>query len=866
MKGKLSRYFSIIILALLLLSAVPMVFRGQVASAQAFSVTVLSPTSGSVFNRGQVVTVTASVSMAGTPVSGASVTGNNPTGGTFILSETSTPGTYSAHYTVLSTDPLGTWTINVQALKNGQVASGQTSVTISGALKVSVLVPVASAKFNIGETATVKASVTFQDNSPVSASASVSFSEPVAGSVPMTQDASDPTGKTWTGSYTIVGSDVPADGFTWPITVTASLGGDVGSAIQSVNLFRTLKVDVATFSSSTYATPKDNFAKGETVFVSALVGLQDALAVSSGTVVFEISGTSIAAAPVAMTFSSSNNRWTGSYTLLASDQTGPQTVTLSAADPRGNAGSGTHQINVLPAQAFSVSISSPSPNLVFNRGQVVTISAVVTLSGSPVTGATVTANTPTGATLTLANVGGGTYTVAYTVASTDPAGSWTITVQASQGTQTGSAQVAEAVSSSLQVTVVGPAAGSKFNIGQVATVRAMVTYQNGLGIPGSASVTFNRPVSGTVLMFLDPSDATGKTWMASYMILSSDVSFDGFTWAISVAAGIGGNSGTSSPTNVNLFTSLRVAVSTWSSSAFTFPKDSFVRGETVFVKAQVTHQDGSVVPAGTVSFRITGTSVANSPIFMTFSGLLNAWTGSYTLLQADQTGGQVVSVSALDGVGNTGSGTHTIGIEVPVPAGQPLEARITFNLQTQDIAVIAVCNSGCLSPTTVTVTSTSQNEGGDGGHHHGDDDDEGEGGNGGGVLRTYVISDSAGHTLTLQVSVKAHGHEVKAQLRSIQYGNSAPITPPDNKVAFESSQSEGGSAKSLQQSISVHGVGTTTAHFNAHKNTTTIQIDGESEDDDDEGGRSSSMTMTGLWLLELNTSNGSLGVSFFQAG
>ncbi len=684
----------------------------------------------------------------------------------------------------------------------------------------------------------------------------------------MMQDASDPTGKTWTGSYTVVGSDVPADGFTWPITVTASLGGNAGSAVQSVNLFRTLKVDVATFSSSTYAAPKDNFAKGETVFVGALVGLQDGLAVSSGTAVFEISGTSIAATQVAMTFSSSNNMWTGSYTLLASDQTGLQTVTVSAADSRGNAGSGTRPINVLPAQAFSVSISSPSPNLVFNRGQVVTISALVTLSGSPVTGATVTANTPTGGTLTLANVGGGTYSVAYTVASTDPAGSWTITVQATQGTQTGSAQVVETVSSALRVTVVGPTVGSEFNIGQVATVRATVTYQNGLGIPGTASVTFNRPVAGVVIMFVDPSDATGKTWMSSYTILSSDVSFDGVTWAISVAAGVGGNSGTSSPTNVNLFSSLRVVVSTWSSSAFTVPKDSFVRGETVFVKAQVTRQDGSVVSAGTASFRISGTSVAGSPVFMTFSGLLNAWTGSYTLLQTDETGAQVVSVSALDGAGNTGSGTHTIGIEVPVPAGQPLEARITFNPQTQDISVIAVCNSGCLSPTTVSVTSVSQNEGGDGGHHHEGGDDEGEGGNGGVVQRTYVISDSAGHTLTLLVSVQVDGHQVKAQLRSIQYGNSAPTTPPDNKVAFESSQNDEGdegSATSLQQSITVHGVGTTTAHYDGHRNTTTIQVGGESEDDD-EGRRNSSMTITGLWLLELNTSNGSLGVSFFQAG
>ncbi len=787
------------------------------------------------------------------------MTVNGPTGAAISLSETSTSGTYSALYSILSTDPLGTWAMSVQALKSGQVASASVSVSISGALSVAVLTPSAS-KFNVGEVVTVKARVAFQDNSPVSASASVTFNKPIAGSVTMTIDPSDSSGRTWTGSYTVLSTDIQADGLTWSITVTASFNGDSGSSVQNVNLFRSLRVQVATFSSSTFTTSKDNFAKGETVFVEGVVSLQDSMVVSSGVVSFTISGTSIASAQVGMTFNPTLNAWTGSYTLLSSDQGGSQTVAVSAADSQGNSGSGTHQINVSPPQAFSVSIVSPAPNSVFGRGETVTLSVSVAVAGSPATGATVTANTPTGATITLANAGGGTYSAQYTVLSTDPAGTWVVTFQASQGPQSTSAQVAVTISTSLRVIVIGPASGSKFNVGQTATVRATVTLQDGSAIPGTASVIFNRPTSGSVSVSVDTSDPSGRTWTGGYAIVASDVPADGVGWAIVVSASANGNAGTSSPTNVNLFVSLKAAVSTWSSSSFSVPKDSFVRGDTVFVKAQITRQDGSIVSSGTVSLKITGTSIAGSPVPLSFSAPLTAWTGSHTLLQTDQTGTQTVGVTAVDGIGNSGSGTHTIGVEVPVSAAQPLEARISFDPQAKDIIVTAVCNAGCLSPTTVTLTNTSpQNEGDEGeGHHHGDD--EGEGDNGG-VLRTYQIADSAGHTLTLQVLVQIEGHHVEAQLISFQYGSSAPVTPPENTISFSFSKNKDGSVKNLTENIQVEDSVNAHARFNAHKNTTTIQFGGE--DDDDDGGSSS--TMNGLWLLGLFTSNGSLNVNFFHS-
>ena len=450
-----------------------------------------------------------------------------------------------------------------------------------------------------------------------------------------------------------------------------------------------------------------------------------------------------------MTFSSSLDAWTGSYTIISSDQLGTQTVTVSAADSQGNTGSGTHQITIVTTPGLSVSITSPSPNSVFNRGETVTIAVSVSRGGSPVTGATVTANTPAGGTISLTNVGGGgIYSTQYTILGTDPVGLWTITVQASQGGQSGSSQIVETISSTLNV-----------------------------------------------------------------------------------------------------------AVSTSGSSSFTSPQDSFNIGQTVFVKAAITLQDGTVVSSGSVSFTITGTSVTTTPVVMTFRNSVNAWIGSYTLLATDQVGIQVVTVMASNAAGNAGSGTHSIGVQVPAPTTtQPLEAAVTFNPSTQDLQVNAVCNPGCVGPTTVTQTSTTTAHG----EGHGENRRGGDA-----TIRTYTISDSAGHTLTLTVRLKHHGHELKAKVMSVQYGNSAPIRLPHNKLSFEYSLSKEGSLKTLEQKL--HADDTKLqADFSANKGVTTITVKTHDSGDDDDGG-GNKITKSGLWLLEIVTANGGLNGNFFQS-
>jgi hypothetical protein len=596
------------LLAVLAMSGTGVLLIAAPAFAQTLSVSATSPSPAATYDRGETVTITATVTNAGSPVSGATVTANSPTGATIVLGET-TAGTYSATYKVSSTDPVGTWTITISASSGGQSASVQVPVSISDVLAVTFTSPPGLTTFNVGESAAIRSVVTYLDGGAVPSSASVTFTNPSGAAQAMSVDTTDPSGRTWSGSHTITSVDVPAQGFDWPITVSASVGGDAGTATQHVLLFSSLLVATSTYSSNSYTVPEVSFSAGQTVFVKAAVTLHDGTSVSSGTVSLEISGTSVAAAPVATTFSPSLDAWIGSYTILPTDTLGVQTVTVSAADGVGNTGTGAQEIAIQSStQSLAVSVTGPAAGSVFNRGETATIAASVSLGGSPVSGATVTATTPSGSTVTLTNTSGGTYSGTYTVASTDPVGAWTITIQATYN-------------------------------GQLAAARGSATISN----------------------------------------------------------------------------TLKVAASTYSSPSFSAPESSFNAGQTIYVKALVNLQDGTAVTSGAVSFELTGSSIASTPVTMTFSTSLDAWTGSYTVLQSDHNGSQVLAVSASDSHGNAGSGTQTVGINVPVTTTQGLEASITFDPTTHGIVVNAVCGSGCVAPTSVTLTNSTQC------HDHGND-------------------------------------------------------------------------------------------------------------------------------------------------
>src|SRR5438309_3900508 len=213
-----------VLLLLLSSGAGGLLIKGP-AFGQSLSVAISSPTSGATFATGQTVTISAMVSDGGSPVSGATVSANSPTGTTIALTQTLTPGTYSVSYGLAPTTPTGAWTITVLASSGGMTASAQVGVFIvSGSLTVTFLTPPSGAVYNSGETATIKAIVAHSDGTAIPSSSAVTFAKPNGVTVAMGIDLTDPSGRTWIASYTILSYDALPQGFDWPITIAATAG------------------------------------------------------------------------------------------------------------------------------------------------------------------------------------------------------------------------------------------------------------------------------------------------------------------------------------------------------------------------------------------------------------------------------------------------------------------------------------------------------------------------------------------------------------------------------------------------------------------------------------------------------------------
>jgi len=92
------------------------VATGQFTVTSQMSVVVSQPISGTIVQRGQALTISVAVANSLGAVSGAIVTADTPSNGQLTLPQvSSTNGVYSITYQVLMNDPLGSWTIIVQA-------------------------------------------------------------------------------------------------------------------------------------------------------------------------------------------------------------------------------------------------------------------------------------------------------------------------------------------------------------------------------------------------------------------------------------------------------------------------------------------------------------------------------------------------------------------------------------------------------------------------------------------------------------------------------------------------------------------------------------------------------------------------------
>lgn len=130
---------------------------GVVTTAQftvscTLTVVVSEPVAGSRVERGVKMNIRATVSDLTGPISTATVKANTPTNGELILSQTS-PGAYSIDYRTLVYDPLGPWTILVQASDPRGNSGTSNPVTVS-VVKSELIVDVLAAYNSKGVPAT----------------------------------------------------------------------------------------------------------------------------------------------------------------------------------------------------------------------------------------------------------------------------------------------------------------------------------------------------------------------------------------------------------------------------------------------------------------------------------------------------------------------------------------------------------------------------------------------------------------------------------------------------------------------------------------------------------------------------------------
>jgi archaeal flagellar protein FlaH len=90
------------------------VASGQFTVNSKLTVVISQPVSGYVVQRGQSATISATVSALSGPDNAATVYADSPSNGKLLLPQTS-PGVYTVSYLVSSSDPIGTWTLVVQA-------------------------------------------------------------------------------------------------------------------------------------------------------------------------------------------------------------------------------------------------------------------------------------------------------------------------------------------------------------------------------------------------------------------------------------------------------------------------------------------------------------------------------------------------------------------------------------------------------------------------------------------------------------------------------------------------------------------------------------------------------------------------------
>ena len=232
------------------------VATGQFTVTALMSVIVSQPTSGTIVQRGQALTITAAVANSLGAVTGAVVTADTPSNGQLTLpGVSSTSGVYSISYQVLMNDPLGSWTIIVRAKDSNQNSGVSLPVNVTIAksdLFVDAMVTynskgVPTASFSTGDTVYPYFRIKYSGSSGTfltSGQYVVSVKNPSGATVANLTSVYDANRL---GFYTPTGYSVSAfdPGGAWTIIIDANSLND-GFGNTGPNFDTSVRVDVVT--------------------------------------------------------------------------------------------------------------------------------------------------------------------------------------------------------------------------------------------------------------------------------------------------------------------------------------------------------------------------------------------------------------------------------------------------------------------------------------------------------------------------------------------------------------------------------------------------------------------------------------------
>ena len=661
----------------------------------------------------------------------ASETINTPTvtflsGGQAIndtsITYTNTSGnTWTAAYTVNSSDTDGSVTYSIAFSdltgNNGTaVTSGSGSVTIDTTEPTAAITYSPSRPYKENDSVTITA--TFSESMKDSPIPQISISgiESVS-ATNMTKS----TSTIYTYIYTVPSGDGTG-------TISLSNGQDLtGNTITSTPTSgSTFTVDNTAPTLSSVSLVSDNstntLAKANDIVTLTFTASET---INTPTVTFLSGGQAINDTSITYN-NTSGNTWTAAYTVNSSDTDGSVTYSIAFSDLANNngttvtSGSGSVTIDTTLPTLSSVSIASNnSTNTLAKANDIVTLTFT----------ASETINTPTvtflsggqainDTSITYNNTSGNTWTAAYTVNSSDTDGSVTYSISFNDLAGNNGTAVTSG-SGSVTIDNTSPTLSSVSLVSYNST-NTLAKANNVVTLTFTASETINTPtvtflsggqaINDTSITYTNTS---GNTWTAAYTVNSSDT--DGsvtYSIAFSDLTGNNGTAVTSGSGSVTVDTTLPTlsSVSIISNNS----TNTLAKADDVVT---LTFTSSETINTPTVTFLSGGQAINDTSITYTnTSG--NTWTAAYTVNSSDTDGSVTYSIAFSDLTGNNGiavtSGSGTVTIDTTSPTISIVIGNLPWgsnlnNTESDSDQTITATTSGAEDGQTVTFRLNSIN-------------------------------------------------------------------------------------------------------------------------------------------------------------